>query len=163
MLDFQHAFKATDWYESGLGNLACFYWVILIGSRYTSVEHLSKREYVLCWLVLGYEFQDTSLISGMILRECLKHEPLTKALFVEQENCHLLSPELSSILPKELDEARIKKPRSIEEPFPPLIYNLFDYVELPTFDIASDAFASLKVPFRPFMSDCFITTLYRNY
>lgn len=28
----------------------------------------------------------------------------------------------------------------------PALYLLFDYVQLPTFDIASDAFATLKVP-----------------
>ena len=46
----------------------------------------------------------------MILRECLRHEVLTKIILNSQQ-----------------------------------VYKFFDYVEMNTFDIASDAFATFKV------------------
>lgn len=57
-----------------------------------------------------YEAPEVALNCGMMLRECLRHEPLARiVLFSEDFFC------------------------------------FFHYVELSTFDIASDAFASFKV------------------
>lgn len=57
-----------------------------------------------------YESAEVALNCGMMLRECLRHEPLARmVLFSEDFFC------------------------------------FFRYVELSTFDIASDAFASFKV------------------
>lgn len=53
---------------------------------------------------------------GMILRECLRHEVLTKIVFNSNQ-----------------------------------VYKFFDYVEMNTFDIASDAFATFKVREHPFL------------
>lgn len=61
-------------------------------------------------LALRYEQQDVALNSGMILRECLRFEPLAK-LMVNSEK----------------------------------FFDLFNYVELSTFDVASDAFSTFKV------------------
>jgi len=57
-----------------------------------------------------YENQEIALNCGMILRECLRHEALTKIVLNSQQ-----------------------------------VYKFFDYVEMNTFDIASDAFATFKV------------------
>ncbi|KAG0004351.1 Calcium-binding protein 39, partial [Entomortierella chlamydospora] len=56
-----------------------------------------------------YENQEIALNCGMILRECLRHEVLTKIILNSQQ-----------------------------------VYKFFDYVEMNTFDIASDAFATFK-------------------
>ncbi|KAF9975610.1 mo25 protein [Actinomortierella ambigua] len=80
-----------------------------IGSRSPTIEYLCTRDQILFTLIRGYENQDIALNCGMILRECLRHEVLTKIV--------LNSPQ---------------------------IYKFFDYVEMNTFDIASDAFATFK-------------------
>ncbi|KAJ1974754.1 conidiophore development protein hyma [Dimargaris verticillata] len=80
-----------------------------IGSRWPTVEYLSTREKTLTNLISGYENPDIALNCGMILRECVKHEPLVRIVL-----------------------------------YSPLFYNFFQYVELSTFDVASDAFASFK-------------------
>ncbi|KAG0264557.1 mo25 protein [Actinomortierella ambigua] len=80
-----------------------------IGSRSPTIEYLCTRDQILFTLIRGYENQEIALNCGMILRECLRHEVLTKIV--------LNSPQ---------------------------IYKFFDYVEMNTFDIASDAFATFK-------------------
>lgn len=62
--------------------------------------------YVSC----SYETPEVALNCGMMLRECLRHEPLARTILFSEE-----------------------------------FYCFFRYVELSTFDIASDAFASFKV------------------
>jgi calcium binding protein 39 len=57
-----------------------------------------------------YENQEVALNCGMILRESLRHESLTKQTIESTQ-----------------------------------FWKLFHYVELPTFDVASDAFATFKV------------------
>lgn len=57
-----------------------------------------------------YESAEVALNCGMMLRECLRHEPLAKIVLISED-----------------------------------FYCFFHYVELSTFDIASDAFASFKV------------------
>lgn len=57
-----------------------------------------------------YESPEIALNCGIMLRECIRHEPLAKiTLYSEQ------------------------------------FYDFFRYVEMSTFDIASDAFATFKV------------------
>ncbi|KAF9114051.1 mo25 protein, partial [Mortierella sp. AM989] len=80
-----------------------------IGSRSPTVEYLCTRDQILFTLIQGYENQEIALNCGMILRECLRHEVLTKIILNSQQ-----------------------------------VYKFFDYVEMNTFDIASDAFATFK-------------------
>lgn len=60
--------------------------------------------------VCSYESPEVALNCGMMLRECLRHEPLARTVLFSEE-----------------------------------FFCFFRYVELSTFDIASDAFASFKV------------------
>ncbi|KAG0234742.1 mo25 protein [Actinomortierella wolfii] len=80
-----------------------------IGSRSPTIEYLCTRDQILFTLIRGYENQEIALNCGMILRECLRHEVLTRIVINS-----------------------------------PQIYRFFDYVEMNTFDIASDAFATFK-------------------
>ncbi|KXS22447.1 Mo25-PA [Gonapodya prolifera JEL478] len=80
-----------------------------IGTRSPTVEYLQTKEAILISLLTGYENQEIALNCGMILRECIRHEVLAKAL--------LLSPNF---------------------------WKFTQYVELSTFDTASDAFATFK-------------------
>lgn len=80
-----------------------------VGTRAPTLEYIQAHEQVLFTLISGYENADIALNCGLMLRECLRHEPLAKII--------LNSPQF---------------------------YKFFDYVELSTFDIASDAFASFK-------------------
>ncbi|MEQ2215883.1 hypothetical protein XENOCAPTIV_007261 [Xenoophorus captivus] len=57
-----------------------------------------------------YESPDIALNCGIMLRECIRHEPLAKITLCSEE-----------------------------------FYDFFRYVEMSTFDIASDAFATFKV------------------
>lgn len=81
-----------------------------IGIRFPTAEYIESRPEILDTLILGYENQEIALNCGMILRECIRHEPLCKAVLYGQH-----------------------------------FYKFFDYVELSTFDVASDAFATFKV------------------
>jgi len=51
-----------------------------LGTRHPTVEYLCTKEQVLFDLIKGYENPDVALTAGMILRECLRHEPLTKII-----------------------------------------------------------------------------------
>ena len=57
-----------------------------------------------------YENSEIALNCGMMLRECVRHEPLCKIILYSEE-----------------------------------FYNFFGFVEVSTFDIASDAFSTFKV------------------
>lgn len=57
-----------------------------------------------------YESPEIALNCGIMLRECIRHEPLAKITLYSQQ-----------------------------------FYDFFTYVEMSTFDIASDAFATFKV------------------
>ncbi|OZJ02923.1 Calcium-binding protein 39, partial [Bifiguratus adelaidae] len=80
-----------------------------IGSRWPTVEYICTREEILFTLHRSYENPEIALNCGMILRECLRHEALSKILLFSNQ-----------------------------------FYRFFDYVEMSTFDIASDAFATFK-------------------
>lgn len=60
----------------------------------------------------SYESAEVALNCGMMLRECLRHEPLARIVLFSED-----------------------------------FYRFFHYVELSTFDIASDAFVSFKVSY----------------
>lgn len=60
----------------------------------------------------SYETPEVALNCGMMLRECLRHEPLARTVLFSED-----------------------------------FYCFFHYVELSTFDIASDAFASFKASY----------------
>lgn len=76
-----------------------------------------------------YESPEVALNCGMMLRECLRHEPLARTVLFSEE-----------------------------------FFCFFRYVELSTFDIASDAFASFKVhspiPLLFFWEHLFTTLLF---
>ena len=57
-----------------------------------------------------YESPEIALNCGIMLRECIRHEPLAKIILWSEQ-----------------------------------FYDFFRYVEMSTFDIASDAFATFKV------------------
>ncbi|CAK6442876.1 unnamed protein product [Pipistrellus nathusii] len=80
-----------------------------IGTRYPTVEYISAHPHILFMLLKGYEAPQIALRCGIMLRECIRHEPLAKIILFS-------------------DQFR----------------DFFKYVELSTFDIASDAFASFK-------------------
>ncbi|XP_054453317.1 calcium binding protein 39, like 1 [Anoplopoma fimbria] len=80
-----------------------------IGSRTPTVEYISTQQQILFMLLKGYESAEVALNCGMMLRECLRHEPLARTVLFSED-----------------------------------FYCFFGYVELSTFDIASDAFASFK-------------------
>lgn len=61
-------------------------------------------------IVCRYESPEIALNCGIMLRECIRHEPLAKITLYSQQ-----------------------------------FYDFFTYVEMSTFDIASDAFATFKV------------------
>lgn len=63
-----------------------------------------------CANLCRYDSPEVALNCGMMLRECLRHEPLARIILHSED-----------------------------------FYSFFRYVELSTFDIASDAFASFKV------------------
>jgi len=80
-----------------------------LGTRSPTVEYLCTKEQILIDLLKGYENPEAALNCGFILRECLRHEPLCKALLHTEQ-----------------------------------MYLFFDYVEMSTFDVASDAFSTFK-------------------
>ncbi|CAL8292930.1 unnamed protein product [Arctogadus glacialis] len=80
-----------------------------IGTRSPTVEYLCSHQGVLFLLLKGYETPPVALNCGIMLRECIRHEPLAKVLLYSDH-------------------------------FP----RFFTYVEMSTFDIASDAFATFK-------------------
>uniref|UniRef100_A0A3Q2V492 Calcium binding protein 39-like n=1 Tax=Haplochromis burtoni TaxID=8153 RepID=A0A3Q2V492_HAPBU len=81
-----------------------------IGTRSPTVEYFCSHQEVLFILLKGYEMPQVALNCGIMLRECIRHEPLAK-IVLHSEHFH----------------------------------NFFNYVEMSTFDIASDAFATFKV------------------
>uniref|UniRef100_A0A673M432 Calcium binding protein 39-like n=1 Tax=Sinocyclocheilus rhinocerous TaxID=307959 RepID=A0A673M432_9TELE len=81
-----------------------------IGTRTPTVEYLCTQQNILVMLLKGYESPDIALNCGIMLRECIRHEPLAKITLCSEQ-----------------------------------FYDFFRYVEMSTFDIASDAFATFKV------------------
>lgn len=91
-------------------------------------KHLASLSFFFCWgfafifvtvrwqalshavIPCRYESPEIALNCGIMLRECIRHEPLAKITLYSQQ-----------------------------------FYDFFTYVEMSTFDIASDAFATFKV------------------
>ncbi|XP_061745736.1 calcium-binding protein 39-like [Nerophis ophidion] len=80
-----------------------------IGTRCPTVEYFCSHLEVLFILLSGYEAPQVALNCGIMLRECIRHEPLAKIVL-----------------------------------YSPHFQKFFTYVEMSTFDIASDAFATFK-------------------
>ncbi|KAJ8350351.1 hypothetical protein SKAU_G00254810 [Synaphobranchus kaupii] len=80
-----------------------------IGTRSPTVEYFCSHQEVLFILLKGYETPQVALNCGIMLRECIRHEPLAKAMLQSER-----------------------------------FQDFFGYVEMSTFDIASDAFATFK-------------------
>ncbi|EJT99608.1 mo25 protein [Dacryopinax primogenitus] len=56
-----------------------------IGSRWPTVDYLSSRQDVVFATLEGYENESIALNTGMILKEMLRHEPLTKVLLYSDQ------------------------------------------------------------------------------
>ncbi|KAE8627111.1 hypothetical protein XENTR_v10006878 [Xenopus tropicalis] len=80
-----------------------------IGTRSPTVEYISSHQHILFILLKGYESPQVALHCGIMLRECVRHEPLAKVIIYSEQ-----------------------------------FGDFFKYVEMSTFDIASDAFATFK-------------------
>ncbi|XP_007890703.1 calcium binding protein 39, like 1 isoform X2 [Callorhinchus milii] len=80
-----------------------------IGSRFPTVEYISSHKQIIFMLLKGYETPEIALNCGIMLRECIRHEPLANLILYSEQ-----------------------------------FYDFFKYVQLSTFDISSDAFASFK-------------------
>uniref|UniRef100_A0A672PRR8 Calcium-binding protein 39-like n=1 Tax=Sinocyclocheilus grahami TaxID=75366 RepID=A0A672PRR8_SINGR len=80
-----------------------------IGTRSPTVEYFCSHQEVLFILLKGYETPQVALNCGIMLRECIRHEPLAKIVLHSEH-----------------------------------FKDFFSYVEMSTFDIASDAFATFK-------------------
>jgi calcium binding protein 39 len=80
-----------------------------VGSRSPTVEYICRNTGILDTLATGYETTDIALTCGSMLRECCRHESLTKLVL-----------------------------------YSPSLWKYFKYVEVANFDMASDAFATLK-------------------
>ncbi|ORX77446.1 Mo25-PA [Anaeromyces robustus] len=80
-----------------------------VGTRTPTVEYIITKEEIIFQLINGYDNQDIALNCGIMLRECLRHEPLAKIVLYSQH-----------------------------------FWRFFNYVELSSFDIASDAFVTFK-------------------
>nr|XP_033804168.1 calcium-binding protein 39-like [Geotrypetes seraphini]XP_033804169.1 calcium-binding protein 39-like [Geotrypetes seraphini]XP_033804170.1 calcium-binding protein 39-like [Geotrypetes seraphini]XP_033804171.1 calcium-binding protein 39-like [Geotrypetes seraphini]XP_033804172.1 calcium-binding protein 39-like [Geotrypetes seraphini]XP_033804173.1 calcium-binding protein 39-like [Geotrypetes seraphini]XP_033804174.1 calcium-binding protein 39-like [Geotrypetes seraphini]XP_033804175.1 cal len=80
-----------------------------IGTRSPTVEYISSHQHILFILLKGYEAPHVALNCGIMLRECIRHEPLAKIILCSEQ-----------------------------------FRDFFKYVEMSTFDIASDAFATFK-------------------
>ncbi|XP_048458776.1 calcium-binding protein 39-like [Rhincodon typus] len=80
-----------------------------IGTRTPTVEYICSHEQILFMLLKGYEMPEIALKCGIMLRECIRHEPLAKIILYSEH-----------------------------------FRDFFKYVEMSTFDIASDAFATFK-------------------
>ncbi|XP_069583910.1 calcium-binding protein 39 isoform X1 [Ranitomeya imitator] len=80
-----------------------------IGTRTPTVEYICTQQNILFMLLKGYESPEIALNCGIMLRECIRHEPLAKIILWSEQ-----------------------------------FYDFFRYVEMSTFDIASDAFATFK-------------------
>uniref|UniRef100_A0A8C5MVW5 Calcium binding protein 39 n=1 Tax=Leptobrachium leishanense TaxID=445787 RepID=A0A8C5MVW5_9ANUR len=80
-----------------------------IGTRTPTVEYICTQQNILFMLLKGYESSEIALNCGIMLRECIRHEPLAKIILWSEQ-----------------------------------FYDFFRYVEMSTFDIASDAFATFK-------------------
>ena len=89
-----------------------------IADRLTTVEYLMTKEPTILLLSRSYVNPETALHCGQILRECLKHEQLSRIL--------LQSPSIGPIREPE-------------------IWNYFPYIETSTFEVASDAFSTFKI------------------
>ncbi|XP_063932200.1 calcium-binding protein 39-like [Zophobas morio] len=77
--------------------------------RQPTVEHILANEQLLFLLIQGYESTEVAGNCGLILRECIRYEPLAKIILNSDK-----------------------------------FFAFFDYVENPTFDVASDAFATFE-------------------
>ena len=56
-----------------------------IGSRWPTVEYISGKHDVIFATLAGYEDEEIALNTGMILKEMLKHEQLSKILLYSDQ------------------------------------------------------------------------------
>ena len=105
------------------------------GGEPTTANWLEANPDVLLALLSGYADPQVALHCGMLLRECIRHERLAAILLPHAP--------------------------SANRPF----YELFRYVESPLFDVASDAFATLKdllTRHKP-LASAFLRTAYAEF
>eukprot|EP00246_Nothoceros_aenigmaticus_P004769 TRINITY_DN1645_c0_g1_i1.p1 TRINITY_DN1645_c0_g1~~TRINITY_DN1645_c0_g1_i1.p1 ORF type:complete len:339 (+),score=76.04 TRINITY_DN1645_c0_g1_i1:446-1462(+) len=80
-----------------------------VQSRLIACDYLEANKDLLDRLIAGYENSEVALHYGTMLRECIRHQSITRYV---------------------LESANVAK--------------IFDYIELPNFDVASDAAATFK-------------------
>jgi len=56
-----------------------------VGGRFAAAEHIAEHQEIIFTLLHGYENPDVALNCGAILRECIRHEPLARALLYSPE------------------------------------------------------------------------------
>lgn len=97
-----------------------------IGSRWPTVDHIAGRPDIIFAALAGYENEEVSLNTGMILKEMLRHEQLCNILLYSDQ--YVVYVLLSSSRKGYLDR----------------FYKFPHYIETTTFGISCDAFANLK-------------------
>ncbi|KAF6376000.1 calcium binding protein 39 like [Rhinolophus ferrumequinum] len=56
-----------------------------IGTRFPTVEYISAHPHILFMLLNGYEAPQIALRCGIMLRECIRHEPLAKIILFSNQ------------------------------------------------------------------------------
>ncbi|CAO2583523.1 Calcium-binding protein 39-like, partial [Lemmus lemmus] len=56
-----------------------------IGARSPTVEYISSHPHILSMLLKGYEAPQIALRCGIMLRECIRHEPLAKIILFSNQ------------------------------------------------------------------------------
>lgn len=63
----------------------------MTSGKYATAEYIAEHKDVLYALLHGYEKPEIALLTGSMLRECIKHEPLARELFSTDEFYRLFS------------------------------------------------------------------------
>lgn len=97
------------------GHLVRIYLNLPVLKMWTNQCWSFKRTIMFVFSSCRYESPEIALNCGIMLRECIRHEPLAKIILWSEQ-----------------------------------FYDFFRYVEMSTFDIASDAFATFKVTYKKY-------------
>ncbi|KAG7457057.1 hypothetical protein MATL_G00242490 [Megalops atlanticus] len=134
-----------------------------IGTRTPTVEYICAQQNILFMFIRGYESPDMALHCGVMLRECVRQEPLAKITlrseqfydffrYVEMSTFDVASdagadtesPDMALHCGVMLRECVRQEPLAKITLQSEQFYDFFRYVEMSTFDVASDAFATFR-------------------
>lgn len=93
---------------------------------------IDERPEVIAALCRGYSNKDSSMPCGVVLREILKHEPVTALILHDQSAANEPSPKYS-----DLDT---QAPQSGDGVF----WSFFDYIDKTVFEVSADAFNTFR-------------------